>query len=364
MRYEKLIQWRHCIRYRIACPPPRALLGSVYPMKTFLSGIQPTGPQHFGNYFGAMREHLISQDVPGEHFYFIADLHALTTSRAPTELRANVLDAVVGYLALGLDPERVNLFRQSDVPEVTELAWLLSSVTGMGLLERATSYKDKVAKGIKANVGLFTYPILMAADILAYDSTHVPVGKDQKQHVEMTQDMASSFNHIYGAEADGGQVFVRPACCFPEDALFAKVPGLDGEKMSKSYGNTIWIFEEGKALKKVINRITTDSRPPEEPKDPKDLLLFTFLRLFLGQEELADWEERVRKGGEGAPGYGHLKVRLKEAIDEHFGPARERRRELLKNPDRVEEILQAGAKVARTRAQKTLDRAYRACGIR
>ena len=352
------------MRPAFACPSSQALLGLALPMKTFLSGIQPSGRQHFGNYFGAIREHLASQEVAGEHFYFIADLHALTTSRDPEELRGHVMDAAVGYLALGLDPTRINLFRQSDVPEVTELTWLLASVTGMGLLERATSYKDKLARGLKANVGLFTYPLLMAADILAYDSTHVPVGKDQKQHVEMTQDMAASFNHLYGKHADGGQVFVKPECSFPDDELFAKVPGLDGEKMSKSYGNAIWIFEEGKALKKLINRITTDSRPPGDPKDPKDLLLFTFLRLFLKAEELADWEQRVRKGGPDAPGYGHLKVRLKEAIDERFGPARERRRELLKNPDQVEEVLQAGAKVARVRAKETLDRAYRACGIR
>ncbi len=333
-------------------------------MKTYLSGIQPSGQQHLGNYFGAMREHLASQSEPGEHFYFIADLHALTTSRDPAALRKHVFEAAVGYLALGLDPERVCLFRQSDVPEVTELTWLLSTVTGMGLLERATSYKDKLAKGIKANVGLFTYPVLMASDILAYDATHVPVGKDQKQHVEMTQDMAASFNHLYGEHADGGQVFVKPECCHPKDEIFAKVPGLDGEKMSKSYGNTIWIFEEGKALKKLINRVTTDSRPPEEPKDPDGILLFTFLKLFLNAEELNDWEGRVRAGGEGAPGYGHVKVRLKEAIDGHFGEARERRRELLEHPQRVEDVLQAGAVMARTRAQKTLDRAYRACGIR
>lgn len=332
-------------------------------MKTFLSGLQPSGQQHFGNYFGAMRQHLASQEVAGEHFYFIADLHALTTSRDAEALRHNVRDAAVGYLALGLDPERVSLFRQSDVPQINQLAWLLASVTGMGLLERATSYKDKLAKGIKPNVGLFTYPILMAADILAYDATHVPVGKDQKQHVEMTQDMASSFNHLYGEALEGGEVFVKPECCHPAEELFAKVPGVDGEKMSKSYGNSIWIFEEGKALKKLINRITTDSRPPEDPKDPKELLLFTFLELFLAADELADWQQRVRKGGPDAPGYGHLKVRLKEAIDEHFGPARERRRELLEQPDRVEEILQAGAAAARKRAQKTLDRAYQACGI-
>ncbi len=332
--------------------------------KTFLSGIQPTGLLHLGNYFGAMRQHLASQDEEGEHFYFIADLHSLTTSRDPDELRTNVLECAVSYLAFGLDPERVALFRQSDVPEVTELAWLLACVTGMGLLERAHSYKDKVAHGVKPNVGLFTYPILMAADILAYDAEIVPVGKDQQQHVEMAQDMGASFNHLFGEHAPGGEVFVRPEGRQPPGELFARVPGLDGEKMSKSYGNTLWIFEQGKRLKKAVGRITTDSRAPEEPKDPDELLLFDFLALFLDAADLAEWKDRVRKGGEGAPGYGHLKVRLIEAIDAAFAPARARREELLADRAEVERALERGAVVARERARATLDRAYRACGIR
>lgn len=327
-------------------------------MTTYLSGIQPSGLQHFGNYFGAIRQHILGSRLEGEHFYFIADYHALTTVRDPRLLRERVRETAATYLALGLDPERAVLFRQSDVPEVCELAWLLSTVTGMGLLERAHSYKDKLAHDIKPNVGLFTYPVLMAADILAYDSDIVPVGKDQVQHVEMAQDMAGYFNGQYG------EVFVRPEAQLAADGRMAKVPGLDGEKMSKSYGNDIWIFEEGKALKKRIGRITTDSRPPEEAKDPDELLLFDFLALFLETEELEQWRARVRAGGAGAPGYGHLKERLIQAIDAHFGAARERRRELLQNPAELDRILEIGAKQARARACLTRDRALAACGLR
>ncbi len=327
-------------------------------MSTFLSGIQPSGQAHLGNYFGAIRQHIASQEEEGEHFYFIADYHALTSTRDPQALRENVREVAVTYMALGLDPDRVAFFRQSDVPEVTELAWLLSTVTGMGLLERAHSYKDKLAHNIKPAVGLFTYPILMAADILAYDSTIVPVGKDQVQHLEMTQDMAGHFNSTYE------EVFVRPEARLPESAMAARVPGLDGEKMSKSYGNGLWIFEQGKALKKAVNRILTDSRPPEEPKDPAGVLLLDFLTLFLEPSELESWAERVRAGGEGAPGYGHLKVRLIEAIDEHFGAARDRRRELLADPAEVDRALERGAKIARERAAATRDRALLACGLR
>jgi len=330
-------------------------------MNTFLSGIQPSGQAHLGNYFGAIRQHIASQDEEGQHFYFIADYHALTSTRDPEALRNQVREVAVTYLALGLDPERVTFFRQSDVPEVTELAWLLSTVTGMGLLERAHSYKDKLAHGVKPAVGLFTYPILMAADVLAYDSTIVPVGKDQVQHLEMTQDMAGHFNHAYGA---GGEVFVRPEARLPSSDKMARVPGLDGEKMSKTYGNGLWIFEEGKALKKAVGRIVTDSRPPEEPKDPSGILLFDFLSLFLDPTELSEWERRLRAGGEGAPGYGHLKVRLVEAIDEHFGPARERRRDMLNDPAEVDRVLAQGGQTARERARATRDRALIACGLR
>ncbi|MHC4895064.1 MAG: tryptophan--tRNA ligase [Planctomycetota bacterium] len=327
-------------------------------MKTYLSGIQASGKPHLGNYFGAIRGHVERSHGDGEHFYFVANYHALTTSDDPDSLRERTLEVAVTYLALGLDPERATLFRQTDVPEVCELTWLLSCVTGMGLLERAHSYKDKLAKGVKPSVGLFTYPILMASDILAYDATHVPVGKDQIQHVEMTQDMAGYFNGRFG------DVFVRPEALIEADAGTAKVPGLDGQKMSKSYGNDIWVFETGKPLKKRVNQLVTDSRPPEEPKDPGEMVVFDLLRLVLAPAELAEWEDRVRNGGEGAPGYGHLKVRLIEAIEEHFAPARERRAELLADRGEVERILLAGAERARARATATRDRAMAACGLR
>jgi len=326
-------------------------------MTTFLSGIQPTGLPHLGNYFGAIKQHIDGQEQEGEHFYFIADYHALTSSRDPGALRNQVRETAVTYLALGLDPERAVLFRQTDVPQVTELSWLLACVTGMGLLERAHSYKDKLAHGIKPNVGLFTYPILMAADILAYDSNVVPVGKDQVQHVEMAQDMAGYFNGSFG------EVFVRPEWKLASENL-AKVPGLDGEKMSKSYDNDIWVFETGKKLKKLFGKIVTDSRPPEEPKDPAEVLPMRFLELFLSGAELEEWNERVRRGGEGAPGYGHLKVAAYEAMEEHFAPARARREELLADPGEVDRVLAAGAEVARVRATEVRDRALRACGLR
>lgn len=324
-------------------------------MTTFLSGIQPTGLPHLGNYFGAIEQHIALQDVGGEHFYFIADFHALTTTPDPGELRERVREIALTYLALGLDPRRVALFRQSDVPEVCELAWMLSCVAPMGLLERAVSYKDKVARGLASSVGLFTYPVLMAADILAYGSDQVPVGADQSQHVEIARDLAQAFNRRYG------EVFRLPEVRMSKAA---KVPGLDGEKMSKSYGNTLWIFETGKPLKKAVARVLTDSRPPEEPKDPDGVLLLELLALFLAPDELAQWRERVRCGGSEAPGYGHLKARLVEAVEERFAPARARRAELLADPEQVERVLAAGAATARARAVATRDAALRACGLR
>ena len=327
-------------------------------MNTYLSGIQPTGRPHLGNYFGAIRRHVDSLARPGRHFYFIADYHALTSTSDPDEMRTNVREVAATYLSLGLDPEHCALFRQSDVPEVCELTWLLACKTGMGLLERATSYKDKAARGLRTNVGLFTYPILMAADILAYDSTHVPVGRDQLQHLEMAQDMAGYFNAAYG------EVFVRPEAVIDENELMAKVPGLDGEKMSKSYNNGIWIFETGKALKKRVGKIQTDSRPPEEPKDPAQLLPFRFLELLAEPDEVQDWAERVRAGGTGAPGYGHLKQRIAELVDERFAGARARREELLADPAEIDRVLEHGAERARERAVRTRDRALAACGLR
>lgn len=325
---------------------------------TYLSGIQPSGYLHLGNYFGAIREHIKAVEQEGEHFYFIADYHSLTTLHDPELLRTLVREVAVTYLALGLDPERAVFFRQSNVPEVQEIAWLLGCMSGMGLLERAHSYKDKVANGIKPNVGLFYYPVLMAADILAYETTIVPVGKDQVQHVEMAVDMAGYFNNTFGA------VFTKPIAQLADLAHFQKVPGTDGRKMSKSYGNSIWIFEEGKKLKKAVNQIPTDSRPPEAPKDPSELIVFDLLALFLEDAELADWKAKVQAGGEGAPGYGHLKQRLIGAIEEHFADARARRKQLLDDPAELDRILAKGAEKARARAIAVRDRAFKACGLR
>src|SRR6266436_3991502 len=261
-----------------------------------LSGIQPSGALHLGNYFGMMRPAIELQDK-GEAFYFIADYHSMTTLFDPAERRQNTLDVALDFLACGLDPNKAVFFRQSDVPEVTELTWMLSTVTPMGLLERATSYKDKIAKGLSPNHGLFAYPVLMAADILIYDSNVVPVGQDQKQHVEITRDIAVKFNEQYG------QTFVIPEPQIRTEV--AKVPGLDGEKMSKSYGNTIEIFGDEKMLRKKVMSVKMDSRTPQEPKpDAEQNLAIQLLKLVAPAEVALDYEERLRVGGFG---YGDLK---------------------------------------------------------
>lgn len=324
----------------------------------FLSGIQPSGLPHIGNFFGAIRQHVeISRALASgdSAFYFIADLHALTTTKDRVVLEDNVRAIAATYVALGLDTQRAVFFRQSDVPEVTELTWLLSTVTGMGLLERAHSYKDKVQKGIHPGVGLFTYPILMAADIVIYDSDVVPVGQDQVQHVEMAQDMVTHFNSTYQGE------FLRR----PEWKLSPtpKVPGTDGLKMSKSYGNSIWIFEEGKALKKAVNAIVTDSRPPEEQKEPDSVNAYAILALFLNDQERADWEQRLRTGG---VGYGTLKGAIMEKMNVVFGEARTHYRELMTTDAgrrTLEGVLEGGAARARPIAQATLRRCYEAVGM-
>jgi tryptophanyl-tRNA synthetase len=316
-----------------------------------LSGVQPSGKLHLGNYFGAIRQHIQLQDQ-GEAFYFVANFHALTTLNDADALRANTHDVAVDYLALGLDPERATFFLQSDVPEVCELTWLLATVTGMGLLERAVSYKDKVARGIPAGVGLFIYPVLMAADILIYDSDVVPVGADQVQHIEMTRDMAGFFNTTYG------EVFKLPEPRIEEAT--AKVPGTDGQKMSKSYGNTVGIFDEGKLLKQRVMGIVTDSTPVEAPKDPDASTVFQLFKLVASEAEAADMAERFRAGGYG---YGDAKKRLLEAVDAYFAPFRARRRELEADPGYVREVLRAGAERARGEAATVLSRARRACGI-
>src|SRR6266478_4894901 len=317
-----------------------------------LSGIQPTRRIHWGNYFGAVRQYIALQNNE-QAFYFIADLHALTTIRDPEPLREWSIDAAIDLLALGLDPARATLFLQSDMPEVTELTWLLMTVTPMGLLEKCHAYKDKVSKGLPADAGLFTYPVLMAADILAYDSDIVPVGLDQVQHIEVTRDVAQKFNHQYG------NVFVLPAARVLDDT--AKVPGTDGEKMSKSYGNTIELFEPEKQLRKKIMAIKTDSTPVEAPKDPEKCNLFTLYKLFASPEQQAALAARYRAGG---MGYGEAKQALFEIAFEHFAAAREKRDKLVADPAAVEEILRDGAERARAKAAEVLDRARKACGLR
>src|SRR3954451_23220240 len=310
--------------------------------KRILSGVQPTGKLHLGNYFGAVRQHIALQDE-GECFYFIADYHSMTTVADADQRRQLVRDVALDYLALGLDPNKAAFFRQSDVPEVTELTWMLSCVTNMGLLERAHSFKDKVDKGIEASVGLFTYPVLMAADILIYRSHLVPVGKDQVQHLEMTRDMAGKFNRAYG------DLFPLPQeRLVPQGAL---VPGTDGQKMSKSYNNTIEIFAEGKPLKKAVMGIVTDSTPVEAPKDPDKDTVFALYSLFATEEERAALAARYLAGG---MGYGEAKQMLLAKVDEHFGPFRERRTQLAADPARVEDVLRQGAAKARAEAQATM----------
>jgi len=317
-----------------------------------LSGIQPTGRFHWGNYFGAIQQYIALQNHD-QAFYFIADLHALTTIRDRAVLEANTWDAALDLLALGLDPDQASLFRQSDVPEVTELMWLLMTVTQFSLLEKCTSYKDKVAKGIAADAGLFTYPVLMAADILLYDSDVVPVGADQIQHLEVTRDIAQRFNAIYGAET------LHLPVARVLDAG-ARVPGTDGEKMSKSYGNTIEIFEAEKPLKKKIMSIKTDSTPVEAPKDPATCSVFALYQLFASAEQQTALADRYRAGG---MGYGEAKTRLLEAALDYFAEARRRREELAARPDYVEDVLQAGARIARQKGQAVLKRVRDACGV-
>jgi tryptophanyl-tRNA synthetase len=317
-----------------------------------LSGIQPTGRFHWGNYFGAIRQYIALQNEE-QAYYFIANLHALTTVRDPEELRELTLDAAIDLLALGLNPEKAVLYVQSDVPEVSELCWLLMTGAPLGLLERCHAYKDKKAKGLTADAGLFTYPVLMAADILAYDSDTVPVGQDQDQHLEVCRDLAQSWNHHFG------QTFVLPKALIIEAT--AKVPGIDGEKMSKSYNNTLEIFEDPRAQRKKIMRITTDSRPMEQPKEPESDHLFQLYSLVATETERSEMAALYRRGGFG---YGEVKKALADAADRYFADARARREELAKHPKRVDEILADGASRARKKAAEVLLRAQRACGVK
>lgn len=316
-----------------------------------LSGIQPSGKLHIGNYFGAMRQHLTLQ-TEHEGYYFLADYHALTTNPKPADLQERTLAAAMDYLALGLDPQKTVFWRQSDVPEVTELAWILSCVTPMGLLHRCTSYKDKVAQGLTPNHGLFAYPVLQAADILIFDSELVPVGADQKQHIEMTRDIAERFNAIYG------QTFVLPKEHILESV--AVVPGLDGRKMSKSYDNTIELFEPESSVKKKVMRIITDSTPVDQPKNPDKCTVFALLKLVASPAELEEWRQRYLGGG---MGYGDAKKRLAELLIEYFRPYRAKRQELEKHRDYVEQILCDGARRARQTARATLRRVRDAVGL-
>jgi tryptophanyl-tRNA synthetase len=317
-----------------------------------LSGIQPSGALHLGNYFGMMKPAIELQEQ-GEAYYFIANYHSMTSLVDPVERRQNTLDVALDFLACGLDPQKTVFFRQSDVPEVTELTWMLSTVTPMGLLERCTSYKDKVAKGISPYHGLFAYPVLMAADILIYDSNVVPVGQDQKQHVEVTRDIAIKFNEQYG------QTFVIPEAQIR--AATAKVPGLDGEKMSKSYGNTIDIFGDEKALRKKVMGIKMDSRSPQEPKPDADQnLAIQLLKLVAPSDIAQDYADRLRAGG---LGYGDLKKALFEHYWNYFASPRAKRAELAANLDYVNKVLSDGASRARAVAQKVLHRARVASGL-
>ncbi|NME36826.1 MULTISPECIES: tryptophan--tRNA ligase [Fusobacterium] len=320
-------------------------------MKRSLSGIQPSGTLHLGNYFGAMKQFIENQDKY-EGFYFVADYHSLTSLTKPEILRESTRNIILDYLALGLDPEKCTLFLQSDVPEHVELSWLLSNVTPVGLMERGHSYKDKIAKGIFPNTGLLTYPILMAADILIYDSDVVPVGKDQKQHLEMARDIAMKFNQQYGVD-----FFKLPEPLIMES--LAVVPGTDGQKMSKSYGNTINMFAPKNILKKQVMSIVTDSTELEAPKNP-DNNISQLYKLFVSEEKYQEMRNKFIAGGYG---YGHAKKELLEAILEYFKDARERREELMKNPEYVDEVLRKGALKAREIARKKISEAKQIVGL-
>ncbi|MCH7751370.1 MAG: tryptophan--tRNA ligase [Planctomycetes bacterium] len=317
-----------------------------------LSGIQSTGPPHWGNYFGAITQYIALQDNE-QAFYFIANLHALTTVRDKQLLAQYTLDAAIDLLALGLDPDQAVLFVQSDVPEVSELCWLLMTATPMGLLERCHAYKDKKAKGLSADAGLFAYPVLQAADILAYDSDVVPVGEDQVQHIEVCRDIAGSFNHQYG------EVFVLPKSKVLDSS--ARVPGTDGEKMSKSYHNTLDVFEDAKRQRKKIMRIATDSRPMDEPKEPEGDILFQLYSLVATAEQCDEMAATYRRGGFG---YGDVKKALADAAEAFFGEARAQRDDWTSRPDDVHDILATGAALARRKAAEVLNRAQEACGLK
>jgi tryptophanyl-tRNA synthetase len=323
-----------------------------------LSGIQPSGVLHIGNYFGMMKP-AIALQAEGEALYFIADYHALTSVRDPDALRENCRRVAVDFLACGLDPERATLFRHSDVPQVTELAWILSTVAPMGLLERAHSYKDKLARGLSATVGLFSYPVLMAADILIYDSDVVPVGKDQKQHIEMTRDLAVKMNEIFGKSEGDRQIFKLPEARI--QPATETVPGIDGQKMSKSYGNNIDIFGDEKEMRRRVMSIVTDSTPVEASKDPAKSTIFKLYSLVASKNENAAMREKFLKGG---TGYGDFKKQLFEKLWEYFAPMRKRREEILADESYIDKVLEKGATRANEIAEQVMKRVREAVGLR
>jgi tryptophanyl-tRNA synthetase len=320
-------------------------------MARILSGIQPSGKLHIGNYFGMIKSMINSQEK-NDTFCFLANYHAMTSSDDSDMLRENTIEAAIDLLALGLDPNKSHFWVQSDIPEVTQLTWILSCHTSLGLLERSHSYKDKVAHGIIPNAGLYTYPVLMAADILLYKSELVPVGKDQKQHLEITRDVAQSFNTKFG------ETFVIPEAKISEE--IALIPGIDGQKMSKSYNNAIYIFEEEKELKKKVMKIVTDSTPVEEPKDPEKCNVFALYKLFANNDMTEKMRLRYKQGG---MGYGEAKKELFGIIWEYFKNAREKRNLLEKDKNEIHTILRKGAEKTRKIAKTTLDEVMSKVGL-
>tara|TARA_R100001143_G_C3361331_1_gene136764 strand:+ start:68298 stop:69290 length:993 start_codon:yes stop_codon:yes gene_type:complete len=320
--------------------------------KTILSGIQPSGKLHIGNYFGAMRQHIQMQDE-GDAFYFLANYHSLTSVSDGEKLNQFTRDVVLDYLALGLDPEKCTFFAQSDVPQTTELAWILGCLTPVSLMEKGVSYKDKVAHGLNPNIGLFTYPILQAADILIYHSDLVPVGEDQKQNIEICRDLAGKLNRAYDKE-----LLVIPKEYIVKSV--ATVPGIDGRKMSKSYQNTIDIFDEGKSLKNRVLSIQTDSTPLEDPKDPDTCNVFSLIKLFANKNLSDEIADKYRKGGYG---YGHAKKELLELINNYFDDARQRRKVLSNDKDYVNDVLKEGGEKARERAESVMEPIRSATGL-
>ncbi|MBU1683672.1 tryptophan--tRNA ligase [Patescibacteria group bacterium] len=320
--------------------------------KRVLSGIQPSGKLHIGNYFGMIKR-MVEYQESSDLFCFIANLHSLTTLTDGKELKQLTLDAAMDLLALGIDPDKCHFWVQSDVPEVAELAWVLSCITPMGLMERAHSYKDKVAKGIQPNLGLFNYPTLMTADILINQSELVPVGKDQKQHLEMARDLAIKFNNTFG------ETFTIPEPDIPDE--IATIPGTDGQKMSKSYNNTIPIFDDESVIKKAVMGIVTDSKAVEDCKDPKTCTVFKLYSLFAGEDECRALADRYKKGG---MGYGEAKQTLLDKILETFKPFQEKRAYFEKNPKEVEKILEKGAEKVRKTSHITMEKVRTATGLK